>query len=148
MSFVLHMPLRWLMIFTPMVRWIHRFWPVSQRHWEQPMVQPFSIRLLRTILLLQVRQLGCRYECSSHTNFEDVADLIVNSKVFDAIAAECFKQQIYVHLDNHVSKAIWCCSNTDGNSWFGDTYFNVSNWQRGIAYMATRVSHFLLSSTH
>ncbi|KAF7901049.1 hypothetical protein EAF00_003270 [Botryotinia globosa] len=59
-------------------------------------------------------------------------------QVFDAIAAECFKQQIYVHLDNHVSKAIWCCSKTDGNSWFGDTYFNVANWQRGIAYMATR----------
>ncbi|KAJ8071707.1 hypothetical protein OCU04_002023 [Sclerotinia nivalis] len=59
-------------------------------------------------------------------------------QVFDAIAAECFKQQIYVHLDNHISKAEWCCSNTDGNSWFGDTYFNVTNWQRGLAYMAAR----------
>jgi hypothetical protein len=52
------------------------------------------------------------------------------------VAAECFKQQIYVHLDNHVSKAIWCCSNTDGNAWFGDTYFDVANWRRGLSYMA------------
>jgi len=25
-------------------------------------------------------------------------------QVYDAIAAECMKQQIYVHLDNHMSK--------------------------------------------
>lgn len=40
-------------------------------------------------------------------------------EVFDAVAAECARQQIYVHLDNHVSKAIWCCGHTDGNAWFG-----------------------------
>ncbi|KAB8303540.1 hypothetical protein EYC80_004948 [Monilinia laxa] len=59
-------------------------------------------------------------------------------EVFDAVAAECLKQQIYVHLDNHISKGTWCCSKNDGNSWFGDTYFDVANWKRGIAYMATR----------
>ena len=53
------------------------------------------------------------------------------------MAAECLEQQIYVHLDNHVSKAIWCCSTTDGNAWFGDTYFNVANWKRGLSYMAS-----------
>ncbi|PQE15525.1 cellulase family protein [Rutstroemia sp. NJR-2017a WRK4] len=63
---------------------------------------------------------------------------VTRMQVFDAVAAECFKQQIYVHLDNHVSKAIWCCGTTDGNSWFGDTYFNVANWTRGLAYMAKR----------
>ncbi|KAJ3205674.1 hypothetical protein HDU82_005035 [Entophlyctis luteolus] len=59
-------------------------------------------------------------------------------QVFDAIAAECFKQEIYVHLDNHISKAQWCCSSTDGNGWFGDVDFNVSNWKRGLQYMAKR----------
>ena len=39
-------------------------------------------------------------------------------QVFDAVAAECDKQHIYVHLDNHVSKAEWCCSLADGNGWF------------------------------
>jgi hypothetical protein len=35
-----------------------------------------------------------------------------------------------------MSKAAWCCSTTDGNSWFGDTDFSVSNWVRGLTYMA------------
>ncbi|KAI1851431.1 hypothetical protein JX266_003506 [Neoarthrinium moseri] len=57
-------------------------------------------------------------------------------QVFDAIAAECAAQQIYVHLDNHMSKGAWCCNTEDGNSWFGDTYFSVANWTRGLGYMA------------
>lgn len=40
-------------------------------------------------------------------------------EVFDAVAEEAAKQEIWVHLDNHVSKAIWCCGTTDGNAWFG-----------------------------
>ncbi|KAI8958038.1 glycoside hydrolase family 5 protein [Daldinia sp. FL1419] len=59
-------------------------------------------------------------------------------QVFDAIAAECAKQEIYVHLDNHISKAGWCCSPLDGNSWWGDEFFNVENWTRGLSFMATR----------
>ncbi|KAL2016409.1 hypothetical protein VTK56DRAFT_3794 [Thermocarpiscus australiensis] len=57
-------------------------------------------------------------------------------QVFDAVAAELAKQQIYIHLDNHISKGMWCCSSTDGNSWWGDTYFSTENWTRGLAYMA------------
>ncbi|KAF2834649.1 glycoside hydrolase family 5 protein [Patellaria atrata CBS 101060] len=57
-------------------------------------------------------------------------------QVFDAIAAECAKQSIYVHLDNHMSKGAWCCNTGDGNSWFGDTYFNTNNWKRGLQYIA------------
>ncbi|CAP62136.1 uncharacterized protein PODANS_0_1530, partial [Podospora anserina S mat+] len=57
-------------------------------------------------------------------------------QVFDAVAAELGRQQIYVHLDNHISKGMWCCSGTDGNTWWGDTYFNTANWVRGLSYMA------------
>ena len=57
-------------------------------------------------------------------------------EVYDAVAAECYKQQLLVHLDNHVSKGEWCCSTGDGNSWFGSEFFNVANWRRGNAYMA------------
>ncbi|RAK81952.1 cellulase family protein [Aspergillus fijiensis CBS 313.89] len=60
-------------------------------------------------------------------------------QVYDAVANECYKQGIYVHLDNHISKAMWCCSTTDGNAWFGDTYFNVANWHRAWTYMAAHV---------
>ncbi|KAI1099085.1 glycoside hydrolase [Jackrogersella minutella] len=58
-------------------------------------------------------------------------------QVYDAIATECAKQEIYVHLDNHVSKAGWCCSPLDGNAWWGDQYFNTANWTRGLSFMAT-----------
>ncbi|KAF2035298.1 glycosyl hydrolase family 5 protein-like protein/cellulase [Setomelanomma holmii] len=57
-------------------------------------------------------------------------------QVYDAIAAELAKQQIYVHLDNHMSKGKWCCSGNDGNTWFGDTDFNIANWKRGLEFMA------------
>ncbi|KIN05076.1 glycoside hydrolase family 5 protein [Oidiodendron maius Zn] len=57
-------------------------------------------------------------------------------QVFDAVATELAAQNIYLHLDNHVSKAMWCCSLTDGNSWFGDTYFDTDKWIRGLSYMA------------
>ncbi|KAI3318128.1 glycoside hydrolase family 5 protein [Xylariaceae sp. AK1471] len=57
-------------------------------------------------------------------------------QVYDAIAAECAKQEIYVHLDNHVSRAGWCCSSLDGNSWWNDTYFDYANWIRGLSFMA------------
>lgn len=59
--------------------------------------------------------------------------------VFDAVAAECYRQQIFVHLDNHVSRAMWCCGEGDGNAWWGDKYFNTNNWVRGLTYMATHV---------
>ncbi|KAF2704288.1 glycoside hydrolase family 5 protein [Pleomassaria siparia CBS 279.74] len=61
---------------------------------------------------------------------------VVHTFVFDAVAAELAKQQIYVHLDNHMSKGAWCCSTSDGNSWFGDTYFNADKWKRGLQFMA------------
>jgi hypothetical protein len=64
-------------------------------------------------------------------------------QVFDAVAEELNKQQIYVHLDNHISKGMWCCSSTDGNSWWGDTYFSTSNWVRGLSYMAEHVCALL-----
>ncbi|KAI1499096.1 glycoside hydrolase superfamily [Biscogniauxia marginata] len=63
-------------------------------------------------------------------------DTTTRLQVFDAVAAECAKQQIHVHLDNHMSRAAWCCSTNDGNSWFGDRDFNVENWLRGLSYMA------------
>ncbi|KAL3477086.1 glycoside hydrolase superfamily [Aspergillus californicus] len=61
-------------------------------------------------------------------------------EVYDMVAEECNNQGIYVHLDNHISKAMWCCSLTDGNTWFGDTYFNVENWKRGLEYMVLHAS--------
>ncbi|KAK6213206.1 beta-1 [Colletotrichum tabaci] len=57
-------------------------------------------------------------------------------QVYDAIAAECARQEIYILLDNHMSKGKWCCSGNDGNTWWGDREFDAANWVRGLAYMA------------
>ncbi|KAK5657509.1 hypothetical protein OQA88_3081 [Cercophora sp. LCS_1] len=61
-------------------------------------------------------------------------------EVFDAVAASLAKHEIYILLDNHISKGMWCCSSNDGNSWWGDTYFHVANWTRGLSYMAKHAS--------
>ncbi|KAK2042127.1 beta-1,6-galactanase [Colletotrichum somersetense] len=58
-------------------------------------------------------------------------------EVYDAIAAECAKQQVHILLDNHMSKGKWCCSSDDGNTWWGDREFDAANWVRGLTYMAT-----------
>lgn len=61
-------------------------------------------------------------------------------QIFDAVAQECNAQGVYVHLDNHISTAEWCCSYADGNTWFGDTYFSVANWTRALTYMVGHAS--------
>ena len=43
---------------------------------------------------------------------------------------------ILMHLDNHVSEAKWCCQDYDGNTWFGDTKFDIDKWHHGLEYMA------------
>ncbi|KAI5307126.1 tRNA-dihydrouridine synthase 3 [Ascosphaera pollenicola] len=57
-------------------------------------------------------------------------------EVYNDVAKELANQGIYLHLDNHVSKAFWCCSSDDGNGFFGEKYFNVTQWIRGWKYMA------------
>ncbi|KAH8593598.1 putative endoglucanase E1 [Bisporella sp. PMI_857] len=65
-------------------------------------------------------------------------DRTTRLQVYDAIAAEAVKQEIYVHLDNHMSQAYWCCNTQDGNAWFGDRYFDVEKWKRGLSFLAAR----------
>lgn len=47
---------------------------------------------------------------------------------------------MYLHYADSVIGA-WCCSTDDGNSWFGDKYFDVTKWKRGLEFMAKRVSN-------
>lgn len=50
-----------------------------------------------------------------------------------------------VMLDNHVSKASWCCNLSDGNGWWDEApvyvadnsrFFNTTNWVAGLRAMA------------
>jgi endoglucanase len=62
------------------------------------------------------------------------------TQVIQALAA----QNVMVVLDNQMSSAGWCCSQTDGNGWFADgtdtaansQAFNVANWMAGLKAMA------------
>lgn len=40
-----------------------------------------------------------------------------------------------------MSNGYWCCSETDGDAWFGDTYFDIAKWKRGLEYMVKHVSY-------
>ncbi|KAI2642687.1 glycoside hydrolase family 5 protein [Xylaria nigripes] len=64
---------------------------------------------------------------------------------YAAVIAALWKRGVMTILDNHVSKAGWCCSLIDGNGWwdkgFGYTsansrYFNTDNWLNGVKSMA------------
>ena len=47
---------------------------------------------------------------------------------------------LMVILDNHVSKPQWCCSDTDGNGFWGDEYFDVESWLHGLTTVASTFS--------
>ncbi|KAI0128810.1 glycoside hydrolase family 5 protein [Xylariales sp. AK1849] len=66
--------------------------------------------------------------------------------VFSAVIKSLWDRQIMTILDNHVSKASWCCNITDGNGWWDQAagyigvnsrFFNTDNWLDGLSAMAT-----------
>ncbi|KAF2007165.1 glycoside hydrolase family 5 protein [Amniculicola lignicola CBS 123094] len=57
-------------------------------------------------------------------------------EIWDDVAKELARQDVILHLDNHVSKAFWCCALDDGNGWFGEKYFDVEKWIRGWGFIA------------
>jgi len=64
---------------------------------------------------------------------------------FAKVIEELRNRGIMVILDNHVSKAGWCCGNSDGNGWWdaasgydssNSRFFNTNDWLRGLSAMA------------
>ncbi|CAI9094203.1 OLC1v1029897C2 [Oldenlandia corymbosa var. corymbosa] len=45
---------------------------------------------------------------------------------------------VMVLLDCQVSKPMWCCSNDDGNGFFGDQYFSPQDWLKALSIVAKR----------
>lgn len=54
---------------------------------------------------------------------------------------------VMVVLDNHVSRPQWCCGRDDGNGFFGDLYFDVDEWVRGLKIVAKKFKGFSQVST-
>ncbi|KAI0005720.1 glycoside hydrolase family 5 protein [Xylariaceae sp. FL0662B] len=66
--------------------------------------------------------------------------------VFEKVIAALWERGIMTILDNHVSKASWCCNIDDGNGWWDEgfgyndmnsRYFKTGEWLDGLAAMAT-----------
>jgi len=47
------------------------------------------------------------------------------------------KHRVMVILDNHISQPGWCCSDNDGNGFFGDKHLNPQVWIKGLKKMAS-----------
>ncbi|KAK9751131.1 hypothetical protein RND81_02G244500 [Saponaria officinalis] len=56
---------------------------------------------------------------------------------FQAVVTSLSNNNVMVILDNHITIPGWCCSRTDGDGFFGDTYFNPDLWIQGLTKMAT-----------
>ena len=60
------------------------------------------------------------------------------SDIYDAVLDRLGQSNLLVLFDNHVSKAMWCCSDSDGNGFWGDQYFDPDQWINGLAFMAKK----------
>ncbi|TKY67028.1 Endoglucanase E1 [Spatholobus suberectus] len=58
-------------------------------------------------------------------------------KAYQAVVKSLGDNDVMVILDNHVTQPGWCCSNLDGNGFFGDQYFDPDLWIMGLTKMAT-----------
>ncbi|KAK9059306.1 hypothetical protein SSX86_021925 [Deinandra increscens subsp. villosa] len=56
----------------------------------------------------------------------------------NAVVDEIGKRKLMVVLDNHISLPEWCCSDNDGNGFFGDADFEPDEWVRGLVAVARR----------
>ncbi|KAH6645905.1 beta-1,6-galactanase [Truncatella angustata] len=57
-------------------------------------------------------------------------------EIWSDIAKIALEKGIFIHPDVHIGKAMWCCSHYDGGAWFDDYNFKVTNWKRGLSYVA------------
>ncbi|KAL3844538.1 hypothetical protein ACJIZ3_001941 [Penstemon smallii] len=55
-----------------------------------------------------------------------------------AVIEELGDEGVMVVLDNQVSQPMWCCSDNDGNGFFGDKYFDANEWLQGLDIVANR----------
>ncbi|KAK2594226.1 hypothetical protein QQS21_008068 [Conoideocrella luteorostrata] len=65
--------------------------------------------------------------------------------VFDRVQSALWDRGVMTILDNHVSKAGWCCDLSDGNGWWNDAklyspstsrFFDTQKWLDGLQAMA------------
>ncbi|KAK6930936.1 Glycoside hydrolase, family 5, partial [Dillenia turbinata] len=58
-------------------------------------------------------------------------------EAFVEVVHSLSRHNLMIILDNHLSKAGWCCGGSDGNGFFWDKHFNVDNWILSLKFLAT-----------
>ncbi|XP_024993411.1 uncharacterized protein LOC112527181 [Cynara cardunculus var. scolymus] len=58
-------------------------------------------------------------------------------QAFQEVVSSLDRNNIMMILDNQISTPGWCCSDFDGNGFFGDPYFNPDVWLKGLTKVAT-----------
>ncbi|KAL8267097.1 hypothetical protein R6Q59_004441 [Mikania micrantha] len=62
-------------------------------------------------------------------------------KAFQEVVASLDRNNLMMILDNQISKPGWCCSDFDGNGFFGDRYFDPDVWIKGLTKVAAMFSN-------
>lgn len=75
-------------------------------------------------------------EAGVATNNPDLLDLPV-VEVYKRVVSSLGASGVMAILDNHISRPGWCCSNSDGNGFFGDRDFDSDTWIKGLTSVAT-----------
>ncbi|CAM8993590.1 unnamed protein product [Rhodiola kirilowii] len=92
----------------------------------------------RLTVLKSFESLGLRSAINGiHKNNPSLLHLTL-AKAQDAVVYEVGKNGLMVVLDNYVSKPMWCCSDNDGNGFFGDKYFDPREWLQGLRSVAAK----------
>ncbi len=58
--------------------------------------------------------------------------------IFDKTVEAITKAGVAVILNNHMSDAGWCCSNTDRNGLWHNQNYTASEWQEAVASISER----------
>lgn len=73
---------------------------------------------------------------SGISKYNSWASNMTHVQAFEVVVEELGKHNLMVVIDNHVSNPNWCCSETDGNGFFGDKEFHLDEWLRGLDLVA------------
>ena len=62
--------------------------------------------------------------------------------VRDAVVLACQAAGVFILMDNQMSTSEWCCSNDDGNGWWNDRFFNVTEWLHSLQAISAHYAAF------
>ena len=63
---------------------------------------------------------------------------MTSMEVFDATVKALTDAGLLIILNNHISDAMWCCSNLDGNGLWHNKNYSADQWLEALKGMTTR----------